>query len=303
MPANITSEQAQHHLENLLYMTSILYVDDKKNVKHLKRVNEIIAAMEENFAEEINKEAGGEGQYQGDVYLVARLLTINKILERGINQVKRIIETPASAVRTQIEITAPSADSAKPSLTKLPVGERPKLRETLSFLLSVIDDPALGEKKLPVHLLNLEKIGHLIRAKQQDPKLAKLKESILNVLSKIYGSSNAEVLRLQFNNSLKVFRNMTQYNKLMTELESSVKNFILPSESKSQVADSNEAARRLQAQKQDEEFYRVFKNEKNIFKRIALIQKVLKDATYRYNKELTAACMRVEGGLRLMGLQ
>lgn len=301
---------AKQHLENLLYMKSILYLDDKNNEKHLSRVNSVLAVIQKEYKKDIVE----ADQSEGNIYLVAQILAANKILDTAINRLKGFIDRVASfEAQGATKMAVAEAKSADPgskekivtaasvSLSPEEMKEPPKLRETLSFLLSIIGDPLRVNNKIPLHLSNLEKISKLIRRKYQDPKIQKLNENITAVLIKIYGTNNEKEINRLLNNSLKLLKNIPQYKTLLNEFEANLKSYILaPGRPEGEGVDPYFIK---QPRNQAEKFYKNFKDENNVIKKIAMLELVLTGSAFKYNKELNAASLKFLRGLEGMGLQ
>jgi hypothetical protein len=304
-----TKNLAKQHLENLLYMKSVLYLDDKNNEKHLSRVSSTLALIKKEF----NKEIAEADLSEGNIYLVAQILAANKILDNAILRLKGFIDRVAPEAKVFKESTQSGqalessqahrekAVERESKLSAAQVKETPKLRETLSFLLSIIGDPLRVNNKVPLHLSNLEKISKLVRRKYQDPKIQKLNENITAVLIKIYGTNNEKEVNRMLNNSIKILKNLPQYKRLLAEFETQIKNFMLtPSHSEKSSEDPYFIK---QPRDQAEKFYKNFKDENNVIKKIAMLEQVLTGQAFKYNKELNAASLKFLKGLEVLGLQ
>jgi len=288
--------QLSQHLENLLYIKSVLHVDDKNNPKHLHRIQVVLAALQKKFSEELSKAVSAEG----NLILPTQLITANKIIDTGIARLKEII------AHGEISETAQTinqvAQEKKPVLTQKeewnsPASKKnPKLRETFGFLVSIIDDPLRNTPKMAEHFSNLEKISKLIKKKYQDPKIQKVNENILGILGKIYGTNNNKEINQALDNSIQILKNRPQYQVLLNDFETNLKNYLVQAEGRTENSS-------LTRQVRVEKFYANFKDEKNMMKKITMIKTVLTSPAYKYDKELNAASMALLKGLEGMGLQ
>ncbi len=293
---------AEQHLENLLYMKSVLYVDDKNNEKHLQRIRAVLDALKKEFSKELSEPASAEG-----ISVVAQILAANKLIDSGITYMNGIIKRGGLVHQDQA-----SQSQASPALDlkqemKAPLREdkentpetkeNPKLRETLSFLISMIGDPLRNAPKKTQHFLNLEKISKLIKRKYQDPKIQKVNENLLSVLGKIYGTNNNKEINQALDNSIKILKNMPQYKALVNDFEMNLKNHLLFAKT------SNPESLSFSRQAHVEKFYTHFKDEKNMMKKITMVKTVLTSSAYKYDKELNAASLKLLQGLENMGLE
>src|SRR5579872_106942 len=80
----LNKTELQPHLENLFYMKSVLYVDDKNNPKHLNRIHAVLEALKKAFSKELNEAPQAEGM----IFLVSQIFLANKILDAGIARLK-----------------------------------------------------------------------------------------------------------------------------------------------------------------------------------------------------------------------
>ncbi len=298
--------RAKQHLENLLYMKSVLYLDDKNNEKHMSRIKAVLDSVKKEYSKELSEVAPAEGT----IYLVAQILVANKIIDAGITRVKALIERGGPVSREQemkptdlpqvVAAAKAGPDPARPTagaaISPPEVKENPKLRETLGFLVSIVGDPLRTTNKIPAHLSNLEKISKLIKRNYQDLKIQKINENILGILGKIFGTNSRKETNQALDNSLKILKNLPQYKTLIGVFEADVKNYIL-----AQVERGTEATTASRLAHVDQ-FYADFKDEKNMVKKVNMLRTVLTSPSYKYDKELNAASLKLLKGLEAMGL-
>jgi len=298
---------AHQHQENLLYMKSVLYLDDKQNEKHLHRIQVVLDAVKKEYSKELSEVAPADGA----IYLAAQILTANKIVDVGIARLNAMMEKGAAASSGQAVqkaaatvATATTNSSGKnaaalPRVEHAEGTEAPKLRETLGFLVSVIGDPLRDTSKIALHLPNLEKISSLTKRTYQDPKVQKMNENILGVLAKIFGVHNQKEINKTLDNCIKILKDLTNYKTVVATFENDMKNFLVQASSE-HAGEAPTHSRRANVDK----FYAQFHDEKNAVKRINMAKTVLTSQAYKFDRELNAASLKFLKNLEtVMGLE
>lgn len=282
----------EQHLENLLYMKSILYLDDKKNEKHLNRIRQALDSIKKEYHKELSEVSKTEDA----VSLAAQILFANKIVDSGIARLKGILEKKIpheSEPEAKMKPSASVEEDSRSGEMKI----NPKLKETLSFLVSSVEDPLRTSKNAASHFYNLEKMSKLIKRDYQDPKLQKVNEKILGVLGKIFDCHARKDINHALDNSILILKNLSTYQKSITSFEMDIKNYL----SKAQAERAEDTAP-FSREAHMEKFYAEFKDERNMVKKINLARKVLTSAAYKYDKELNAASLKLLKELEKMGL-
>lgn len=283
------------HRENLLYMKSVLYLDDKSKEKQLHRLQVVLEAMKKEYSEELTEAALTKDKMD----LVASILTANKIIDSGLARLKEggVDSDPEKKgeIAPHIEMTNVATPKA---IEVAQPATNPKLRETLGFLVSMVGDPLRKTSRTSLHLSNLEKIKKLMQGKHQDPKIQKVYENILEILCKIYGSTNHQELSQALGNSIKILKNIKHYELVISDFEKNLKGYLLKAQA-DRGADVAPSARETQVEK----FYAQFKEEKNMMKKINMVKMVLTNSAYKYDKELNAASLILLKDLQAIGVE